>query len=282
MKRLIESRQPNAQVEIVAVKTSGDKGNREVRGAFVKEIQTALLEGDVDASLHCLKDLPVENVPGLVLAAYMEREDARDAIITREPDWRKLHRGAVVGTGSPRRSAQLDALREGLTFKPLSGNVDTRMQKLRNREYEGIVLAVAGLNRLGWTANWLTQFPDLHLTLLDPKELLPAPGQAVLVLETREDDYEMRGLVGGLDDPATRRCAIAERMFLSLRGGGCLEPTAAHCTVGGDGFRMAGFHANPSFSSRVRAEVEGKDSALLAIELNEKIDALLAAEGATA
>lgn len=241
---------PNAEVEIVVVKTSGDRGEREVRGAFVREIQIALLENRVDVALHCLKDLPTDPVEGLALAAHLPREDARDAMIHRFDDWRLIPEGAVVGTGSVRRTAQLKAIRPDLRFAPLVGNVDTRLRKLLDGEYDAIVLAMAGVLRLGLFSNWASSpYARLSIEPLPFDKMLPAPGQAVLVLETREGEEE---LVSRFDDPLTRAASRGERDFLAAFGGGCSVPVAAFAEAEGETVTLQGLVAAPDGSRVLR------------------------------
>ena len=253
------------EVEIVTVRTSGDRGHREVLGAFVKEIQEALLRDEVDVALHCLKDLPTRPVPGLMLAAYLEREDPRDTLISRGPGLVDLPQGSVVGTGSLRRTSQLAAARPDLRFMPLMGNVDTRMRKLMAGEYDAIVLAIAGLKRLGVLDGWkASEYGSLTVHSLEPDAMLPAPGQAVLVLETRADDTSSAEAVRFLEHPATRADADAERLFLHAFGGGCSVPVAA---LASGGF-LTGLVASPDGRTVLRGTSD--DGAALARRLGEQ------------
>ena len=253
------------EVEIVTVRTSGDLGHREVLGAFVKEIQVALLEDRVDVALHCLKDLPTRPVPGLALSAHLEREDPRDALISRGPSLMELSHGSVVGTGSLRRTSQLAAVRPDLRFMPLMGNVDSRMRRLMLGEYDAIVLAIAGLRRLGVLEDWEgSEYRSLKVHPLDPDEMLPAPGQAVLVLETRADDTPSAGAVRFLHHAPTQAAADAERVFLAAFGGGCSVPVAALADASG----LTGLVASPDGRTVFRGT--GTDGAALARELGEQ------------
>ena len=253
------------EVEIVTVRTSGDLGHREVLGAFVKEIQVALLEGRVDVALHCLKDLPTRPVPGLALSAYLEREDPRDALISRGPSLTELPEGSVVGTGSLRRTSQLAAARPDLRFLPLMGNVDSRMRRLMLGEYDAIVLAIAGLSRLGVLDEWHTsEYRSLSVHPLGPDTMLPAPGQAVLVLETRADDTASIDAVRFLHHAPTQAAADAERVFLAAFGGGCSVPVAALAEPSG----LRGLVASPDGRTVLRGI--GTDGAALARELGEQ------------
>lgn len=218
---------PEIEIEPVVIRTSGDRGDRDVRGAFVKELQQAVLDGRVDAALHCLKDIPTDAIPGLSIAAYLEREDPRDVLISRGPDLPDLPPGAVVGTGSVRRTSQIAAFRKDLEYKRLVGNVDTRLRKLQEGEYDAIVLAIAGLNRLGVIQDWTKgAYQDLTVWSLD--EMVPCPGQAVLVFETRTEDAATMDLLSPLNHKETEAAVRAERAFLSAFGGGCSLPIGAY------------------------------------------------------
>ncbi len=252
-------------VEIVTVRTSGDQGHREVLGAFVKEIQEALLRNEVDVALHCLKDLPTRPVPGLALSAYLEREDPRDTLISRGPTLSELPEGATVGTGSLRRTSQLAAARPDLQFRPLMGNVDTRMRKLMAGEYDAIVLAIAGLKRLGVLDAWAeSEYRSLVVHPLAPAEMLPAPGQAVLVLETRSDDAASIDAVRTLHHESTQAASDMERIFLHAFGGGCSVPVAALA----DGKGLVGLVASPDGKTVLRGT--GADGEALAAELGSR------------
>lgn len=257
LKATLERLHAGLEVEIVPITTSGDKGNREVIGSFVREIQHSLLENRVDAALHCLKDLPTEQVVGLTLAAHLEREDPRDALIAPVASIAELDEGATVGTGSVRRTSQLASIRRDLKFLPLLGNIDTRLRKLREGQYDAIILATAGLKRLGLTATWADDHPDLTVTSLDFDQMLPAPGQAVLVVETRADDSFARGIVGVLNDETSRLCANAERLFLAEFGGGCSVPVAAFGTFDKGAVHLSGLVASPDGRRVLRGTATG-------------------------
>ncbi len=246
------------EVEIVIIKTSGDRGERTQIGAFVREIQEAILDHRVDVGLHCLKDLPVERIAGLTLAAHLKREDPRDTLIGRVEGLGDLRANSIVGTGSIRRTSQIAHLRPDLHYKPLVGNVDTRLRKLLSGEYGAIVLAIAGLKRLGLLDTWKeSEFAQLLVTPMSLEVMLPAPGQAVLVLETRAEDRASQGLVSSFEDPETRLCATAERAFLKVFGGGCSMPIASLGTVSGGVLSLAGLIASPDGSRVLRGTFHG-------------------------
>lgn len=274
LKATLERLHEGLTVEIVPITTSGDKGNRDIVGSFVREIQHALLENRVDLALHCLKDLPTEPVTGLVLATHLEREDPRDALIGSATSIQALPQGAHVGTGSVRRTSQLANLRPDLRFSPLVGNIDTRLRKLAEGQYDAIILAIAGLKRLGLTDTWEQDHPGVSVTPLNYDEMLPAPGQAVLVIETRENDQFARRVAGVLNSESARLCASAERRFLSNFGGGCSVPVAAFGTYDKGAIHLAGLVASPSGTEVLRGAATGEtaeDAArLLFDELSEK------------
>jgi len=214
---------PGAPIETVVVQTTGDASPVEGTGAlgdgiFVKEIQAALLAGKVDLAVHSLKDMPTEPVPGLLIGAVPVREDPREAMVGGT--LAGLAAGARVGTSSPRRSAQLRHARPDLQVVPMSGNVPTRIEKVRSGDYDAALLAAAGLNRLGLTAD----------DLIDPAVLLPAPGQGALAA----DDEGLGALLAALHHPDTRAAVAAERWVLRQLGGGCLLPVAAYGQILGD------------------------------------------------
>ena len=250
----MQSKFHDLDVEIVPIRTSGDRGNREVLGSFVREIQESLLSGEVDVALHCLKDLPTRPVDGLVFGAHLKREDTSDALITRGAGWSNLPPGSVVGTGSVRRTSQLAALRPDLRFKPLVGNVDTRMRKLQEGVYDAIVLATAGLKRLGVLDSWAqSEYAALKVEALT---ILPAAGQAILVLEILSIST-IAEYIGSLNDVDTQRYGSAERAFLSYFGTGCSMPVAAQATVQGDRLVLEGLVASVDGQTVIRGTETG-------------------------
>lgn len=216
--------------EILPIRTEGDRlatarlATIGGKGLFVREIEDALLAGTVDVAVHSLKDLPAELPEGLMLAAFPVREDPRDTIVTRSAGGlARLPPGAVVGTSSPRRRALVLAARPDLVVEPLRGNVDTRLRKLETEALGAVILAAAGLKRLG--------LMPMHAEPLGVDVFVPAVGQGVLGLEARADDERVRTALGTLDDRVTRACALAERAFLVRLGASCVTPVAGHASI---------------------------------------------------
>lgn len=238
------------QVELVTVRTEGDASDRpltEIGGAgvFAGALRRALHEGRIDVAVHSLKDLPVAGEPGLVVAAVPEREDPRDALVARAGlPLAGLPDGAVLGTGSPRRAAQLALVAPHVKICDIRGNVDTRIGKVRSGELDAVLLAAAGLRRLG-------RIEDAS-EVLDPADMLPAPGQGALAVECRADDEAVICTVQPLDDATSRRCVRAERALLGRLEAGCTAPVAALGTVDGDALDLTGFVALDGRSARGR------------------------------
>jgi hydroxymethylbilane synthase len=218
------------------------------KGLFIKEIEQALLDGQARLAIHSAKDVPAATAEGLVLAAFPRREDARDAWISRSgAGLRDLPAGSRVGTSSLRRARQLAVVRPDLEIVPLRGNVDTRLGKCASGEVDAIVLACAGLHRLG-LAERVTE-------RLEPELCLPAVGQGALALETRGDDARARALVAALNDPDTALAVAAERGVMIAVEGSCQIPLAAHATRAGDAMVLRGFLADPDGAWSRRREV---------------------------
>lgn len=223
------------QVELVEVTTEGDTNRAPLAqmggtGVFVSALREALLRGEVDMAVHSLKDLPTAPAPGVALAAVPHREDPRDVVCARDGlTLGELPPGSRVGTGSPRRAAQLHALGLGLDVVAIRGNVDTRLGKVASGEVDAVLLARAGLARIGRLE---------HVTeVLDPLQVLPAPGQGALAIECRSDDADLLAVLARLDDPATRAAVTAERAVLAALEAGCSAPLGALAEVveGDDG-----------------------------------------------
>jgi hydroxymethylbilane synthase len=216
-------------VELVHVSTYGDRSTEAITqlggtGVFVSALRDALHAGTVDLAVHSFKDLPTAPTPGLTVAAVPAREDPRDVLVARDGlTLGELPPGARIGTGAPRRMAQLRALGLGLEIVPIRGNVDTRMGKVASGELDAVVLARAGLVRIG-RLSAVTE-------TLDPIQVLPAPAQGALAVECRSDDTRVRELLAALDDPAARACVAAERAVLAALEAGCSAPVAAHAEL---------------------------------------------------
>jgi hydroxymethylbilane synthase len=226
--------------ELVPIRTEGDRRAQVPlatiggKGLFVREIEGALLDGRIDLAVHSLKDLPAGLPGGLVLAAFPPREDPRDVLVTQGPcrGLGSLAAGATVATGSLRRRALLHAARPDLRVEPIRGNVDTRLRRLAHGDFDAVVLAAAGLARLGTT--------PAHTSPLPTDEFVPAVGQGILAIEVRAGDEAVGGVVGVLDDEATRCCAMAERAYLRRLGASCNTPLGGHATIESATLRMIG------------------------------------------
>jgi hydroxymethylbilane synthase len=262
---------PGSIIELVPIKTSGDKmqdvslANIGGKGLFVKEIEEALLAHTIDLAVHSMKDMPGDLPPGLTLSAIPAREDTHDVLITRHGETlAALPTGTRVGTSSLRRQALLLALHPGLCVEMLRGNVDTRLRKQREGVVDAIVLAAAGLKRLGIT-------PE-HSCVLDDDVFLPAIGQGALGLETRDED-EMRELVHPLHHEETAIAVSAERAFLRRMGGSCRTPLAAKGTVRVDSVHLRALVASPDGKHVIRGEQSGlaADAERIGVMLAEQL-----------
>jgi hydroxymethylbilane synthase len=227
---------PGLEVQIIEISTAGDRDQTtplaEGVGWFTTAIQEALQRGEVDIAVHSYKDLPTRRPDGLVIAAVPLREDPRDALVSREgKTLRELPAGAVVGTSSPRREAQLRELRRDLEIRPIRGNVDTRIAKTMAGEYDATVLALAGLKRLGRAEEVSHVFGF--------EEMLPAPAQGALAVECRLGDAATRELVMMIDDAPLRQSVAAERTFLATLEAGCSFPAAAHAEHFGSTLKLS-------------------------------------------
>jgi len=255
VKARLENLHPGIGVALVHIKTEGDRIQIPLlqfggKGLFVKEIEEALIRGEVDLAVHSAKDLPAVIPEGLTLTAFPEREDPRDALISRKGiTWKEIPRGGKIGTSSPRRKAQLLHLREDLQIIPLRGNLDTRIKKLTAQNLDGIILAAAGLKRMGWESK--------ASDLFDPEVVIPAIGQGILAIETRVEDSGVRELVADLNHVPTALELQAERAFLKKLGGGCQIPIAGMARIRGEQIRMVGLIASPRGNRMVRGEKTG-------------------------
>jgi hydroxymethylbilane synthase len=263
------------EVELHKITTTGDQVlDRRLesiggKGAFLKEIEEAMLAGQVDLAVHSLKDVPTALPAGLSLCAILERADPRDALLTNSGKrLEALPAGTRVGTTSLRRSSQVKSMRPDLHVDDLRGNVDTRIRRLRERHYDAVVLAMAGLMRLGRTGE-VTQ-------VLDPEVFVPAPGQGAIALECRQDDAATREAAAALDHEPTARAVTAERVFLAALEGGCNVPLGAHASTVSGGLRLRAFVARPDGSAILRGEDTGNDPEAL----GRRVAADLLARGA--
>jgi len=246
---------PDEQVTINIIKTSADKNpTASIRaassvGVFVKELEQALLETEIDVAVHSMKDVPTSLAPGLQISAVPPREDARDAFIANKAQTLfELPASSLIGTGSIRRQTQLLALRPDLRIVDIRGNVDTRLRKLRDGAYDAIILACAGLNRLG--------LQNQICSALDFTQMLPAPGQGALAIEVRSDDYRTVRIISALNHPPSADAVSAERLFLQLMGGGCNVPVAAYARFNQGMIEIDGLVASPDGQRVIRDSVQ--------------------------
>ncbi|MEA0555127.1 hydroxymethylbilane synthase [Lysinibacillus irui] len=240
------------------------------KGLFVKEIEQALYDKEIDFAVHSMKDMPAVLPDGLVIGCIPPREDARDAFISKgHIKFADLPAGAVVGTSSLRRSAQLLTVRPDIEIKWIRGNVDTRLAKLEDEEYDAIILAAAGLKRLGWSDDVVTEF-------LPVEDCLPAVAQGSLGIECRADDEELLAELAKLTDQLTWQEAHAERAFLAAMDGGCQVPIAGYATSNGDEITLTGLVAAPDASVIYKETVVGTD----AQKIGEELAAILTEQGA--
>jgi hydroxymethylbilane synthase len=263
---------PHVTVTLQRIQTSGDKildvplAQIGGKGLFVKEIEEALLSGEIDLAVHSMKDVPTELPEGLAILCVPPREDPRDALISREGlVFNDLPRGARIGTSSLRRQSQLLHARPDLTIAMLRGNLDTRLRKLREGQFDAIVLAAAGLRRLAW-AHEITEY-------LAPQISLPAIGQGALGIEGRRDDLFIHSLLSGLNHASSMTAVLAERALLHRLQGGCQVPIAAHATVTGTGVRLEGLVASVDGKELFRETADGtiEDPESIGIQLAEQL-----------
>ena len=269
-------------VRIEVIKTTGDVKKDPLsviggKGVFTKELEDALLDRRIDIAVHSLKDLPTILPAELTISAICEREDPRDALVPSvrsEFDLRALGnipRGAIVGTSSPRRLAQLRCMRDDLDIRDLRGNVDTRIRKLDEGDYDFIILATAGLVRLGLQDRIALRIPTEHM--------VPAVGQGAIAIETRSDDDFAVEITSKLDHRETRLACLAERSFLRALGGGCQLPIAGHARFDGESLRLDGLVALPDGSKRLQESLSGPPDH--AEELGATLASRLIEQGAT-
>ena len=267
-------------VELVTITTEGDSTEAPLtslggQGVFVAALREAVASGEIDLAVHSLKDLPTAADPRLTLAAIPPREDPRDALVARDNlTLGELPQGARIGTGSPRRAAQINALGLGVDVVGIRGNVDTRLAKVASGEFDAVVLALAGLKRLGRESD--------STEVLDPLQMLPAPGQGALACECRADDVATTRLLDALDDPDTRAAVTAERSLLATLEAGCSAPVGALAEIawGDDGEELwlRAVVADTTGTPSIRLSATGSPSDAAAV--GERLAAEMLAEGA--
>ena len=246
---------PELDFQVTPVRTQGDINATASLtgmglGVFVNEIERMLLDGELDMAVHSLKDMPTTLPDGLVIGAMTGRLDPRDVLVNRwHCNLTNLPEGARIGTSSPRRRALLNSLCPQATVVPIRGNVETRLSKAQGEDYDGAVLAAAGMVRLG-----LTEHIDEYLS---PQRFVPPPGQGVLAVEVREDNQRMIDLLRSVDDTGTRLAATAERAFLEKLGGGCQLPVGAYARAEGDILFLTVFLSSPDGQKAFRAKIDG-------------------------
>ena len=256
VKDRLEALHPDLQVELVPMSTQGDKildtplAKVGGKGLFVKELETAMLEGRADIAVHSMKDVPVEFPDGLGLHTICEREDPRDAFVSNHFNQiGELPQGAVVGTSSLRRQCQLRAARPDLVIRDLRGNVNTRLAKLDAGDYDAIILAAAGLKRL--------EMAHRIAAFIEPEQSLPANGQGAVGIECRLDDHELHALLAPLEHPETRIRVLTERAMNRALQGGCQVPIGAYALVQGEEVWLRGLVGSPDGARVIRDEIRG-------------------------
>lgn len=264
----IKRRYPDFEFELIGIKTTGDQildtrlekiGGK---GLFIKELEQALINRSIDLAVHSMKDIPAEIPDELGISAVSKREDPRDVLITRsQTRFEDLPQGSVIGTSSPRREVQIIEKRPDLTLKTLRGNVLTRIAKLTDTDFDALILAAAGLKRLG-----LEERCEQYFTIT---EMIPAVGQGVLAVETRKDDPVVEYLLNSVHCPEIALAVTAERAFMIKLNGGCTTPIAAHAVIEGEKMKIYGMLAPNDRTGVYRASVEG--SKYNAVDLGERL-----------
>ena len=246
---------PEISIQIVIIKTKGDKildvplAKVGGKGLFVKEIEEALLDGRIDLAVHSMKDMPADLPDGLAIGAIPTREKSQDVLVSKKGNLAQMPRGSRIGTSSLRRAAQILWARPDIQIEPLRGNLDTRLRKLDAGPMDAIVLAAAGIRRLG-LEHRISEY-------LSKDEMLPAAGQGALCIEIRNDDTETAKLIGSLDDADTRAVVLGERAFLHRLGGSCQVPIAAHGQIKDGQYTLHGLVAEPDGSRVLRSQLSG-------------------------
>lgn len=259
---------PQLRFVIKRIRTKGDELAREPSSRFegkwdfVRELEAALLAGEIDLAVHSFKDLPVNLPQGLEIASVSQREDARDVMVSMKANsLSQLPRGASIGTSSLRRTAQLKFFRPDLDIRDIRGNIDTRLRKVSSGQFDGIILAAAGLIRLGWEEQ-ITDYLSMDICL-------PAVAQGALAIEVREEEEEIKRLVSFLNHKATRQAITAEQVFLRCLGGGCHTPIAAFGQINGGVLELEGMVSTPDGGKLLRMRVKGS------AEIPEEVGSLL-------
>jgi hydroxymethylbilane synthase len=255
VKALLLEQHPNIKVDFLEITTAGDIdqttplsafGNT---GVFVKGLEQKLLSGEADLAVHSLKDVPADQDTQFRLVAFPQREDVRDVLVTADnTPLAQLKKGAIVGTSSPARQEQLKVLRPDLVFKNIRGNVGTRIQKVKDGQYDATILAAAGLKRLGHTIS-----PNSYFTL---DELVPSPGQGALAIQVHKDNHEVIALLNKINQATIQAQVEAERRFMQVIGGGCRYPVAAHAEILNDKVILRAIAHKPQFTELKKIKVE--------------------------
>lgn len=223
------------------------------KGLFIKELQQAMYDKKIDFAVHSMKDMPAEMPEGLVITSIPEREDHRDAFISKDNLLLKdLPKGAIVGTSSLRRASQILSVRPDVSIKWIRGNIETRLRKLNEEDYDAIILAVAGLKRVGLSEDLITEY-------LNPEVVIPAVGQGALAIECREDDHELRDILAQISNEETTKTITAERTFLHLLEGGCQIPIGGYAYLEKDEVVLTGLVGTPDGKTIISDQYQGKD-----------------------
>ncbi|ADU31371.1 hydroxymethylbilane synthase [Evansella cellulosilytica] len=262
----------NYEFEIKEIVTKGDKildvtlSKVGGKGLFVKEIEKAMYDGEIDIAVHSMKDLPAEIADGMAVGAIPKRVDPRDAFISNSgKGLMDLPAGSIVGTSSLRRSAQVLAKRPDLEIQWIRGNIDTRLRKCREENFDAIILAAAGIERVGWTSDIVTEF-------LEPEVCLPAVGQGALGIECRADDKEVLALLAKINDSDTEKTVTAERAFLHTVEGGCQVPVAGYATLQDNGeIALTALVGSPDGQQIFRESIAGTDPVAIGKEVAQRM-----------
>ncbi|NBJ68678.1 MULTISPECIES: hydroxymethylbilane synthase [Clostridia] len=223
------------------------------KGLFIKEIEQAMYDKEIDLAVHSMKDMPSAMPEGLIITTIPKREDHRDAFLSKgNVRFKDLPNGAIVGTSSLRRAAQIQAIRSDVTIKWIRGNIETRIRKLQEEDYDAIILAVSGLKRVGLSEALITEY-------LEPEVCVPAVGQGALAIECREDDHELKELLTAIHDEDTARTVTAERTFLHLLEGGCQVPIGGYAYLEGETIVLTAFVGTPDGKTVLKEIVRGEE-----------------------